>query len=79
MTDSIEQVENKTEITINEVVYTLEDMNEELRVLVAHVSDLDGKINGSRFGLQQLEFSRSSFMNALVAGLEAPVEEVAAE
>jgi hypothetical protein len=68
MEDSVEK--ETTTININNKDYILEDMTEELRVLIQHIGDLDTKIVSSRFALQQVEFSRSAFMDALVSGLE---------
>lgn len=69
MEDKITE-ENKTEITINDVPYALEDMTDKQKELVSHVVDLDTKISSHKFGLNQLEFSKVAFMDALVEELK---------
>ena len=59
----------QTPITINDVEYILEDMTEEQQAMVNHVADLDRKIRSSRFNLEQLQFGRDAFMNALTSNL----------
>ena len=42
--------------------------------MVNHISDLDRKINSSRFNLDQLIFGKDAFFNALNTSLEAEVQ-----
>ena len=57
-------------IVINDVEYKPEDLNEEQVMLVNHVADLDRKIQGSMFNLDQLQGGREFFMKKLEEALE---------
>tara|TARA_R110000796_G_scaffold53656_2_gene125946 strand:- start:297 stop:500 length:204 start_codon:yes stop_codon:yes gene_type:complete len=57
-------------ITINDKEYKESDFNAEQVVLINHVSDLDRKINSSKFNLEQLQFGRDAFMSKLTESLE---------
>ena len=58
--------ENKnTTITDDDKAYILEDMNETQHAHVNHITDLDRKINTSRFNLDQLIFGRQAFVDSL--------------
>ena len=52
-------------VVINDVEYKPEDFTEEQAMLVNHVADLDRKIAGSQFNLDQLTGGREFFMNKL--------------
>ena len=69
--------EKKTNtITINDVEYTEDQLNDTQKVMVNHVADLDRKIGSANFNIDQLSVGRSAFMNLITASLEAPAEEV---
>ena len=57
-------------VVINDVEYIPEDLNEEQVMLVNHVADLDRKIQGSMFNLDQLQGGRKFFMEKLEKALE---------
>jgi hypothetical protein len=57
-------------ITINGVDYTADQLNDEQKILINHVADLDVKINAADFGLTQLRVGREAFMNMLVESLK---------
>ena len=57
-------------ININDTEYKESDLTESQIVMVNHVSDLDRKISTSNFNLQQLQFGREAFMNALNESLQ---------
>ena len=61
-------------ITIDDVDYKFDDMTDEAKMLVNHVGDLDNKIGGARFNLDQLSGGRDYFMEKLnkTLGHEAP-------
>ena len=63
------QKEQQT-VVINDVEYKPEDLNEEQVMLVNHVADLDRKIQGSMFNLDQLQGGREFFMKKLEKALE---------
>ena len=66
--------EKERVITIDDVDYKFDDMTDEAKMLVNHVGDLDNKINGAKFNLDQLSGGRDFFMTKLngVLGHEAP-------
>ena len=63
------QKEQQT-VVINDVEYKPEDLNEEQVMLGNHVADLDRKIQGSMFNLDQLQGGREFFMKKLEKALE---------
>jgi hypothetical protein len=65
----------KTVITVNDKEYIYEDMTDEQKALINHVNDLDRKIGTSQFNLEQLQFGKAAFVNALSESLESKVEE----
>ena len=62
--------ENKnTTITVDDKEYILEDMNETQHAHINHITDLDRKINTSKFNLDQLIFGRQAFVDSLKTSL----------
>ena len=57
-------------VVINDKEYKLSDFNEEQLMLVNHVADLDRKIAGSQFNLDQLQGGRKCFMKKLEKALQ---------
>jgi hypothetical protein len=57
--------EKKTPIEIDGKEYFFEDLKDEQKALVNHIADLDRKIVNSKFNLEQLEFGKNAFVNAL--------------
>ena len=57
-------------VTINEKEYKESDFNPAQVTMINHVSDLDRKINSSKFNLEQLQFGRDAFMIQLTKSLE---------
>jgi hypothetical protein len=64
----------KTPITIDDKEYFFEDLTQEQQVIVNHISDLSRKIQSSEFNLQQLNFGKQAFVNALKEALEKDAE-----
>ena len=64
-------------ITINDKEYTEEQLSDEQKFLINHITDLDRKIGSTQFNLDQLQVGRKAFMSLLEASLET--EEVEAE
>ena len=64
----------KTPITVDDVEYHYEDMTQEQQTMVNHIADLDKKINGTRFNLDQLQVGKDAFVNMLKASLETEKE-----
>jgi len=68
--------EKKTNtITINDVDYTEDQLNDTQKVMVNHVADLDRKIGSANFNIDQLKMGRMAFMNALTVSLSTEPEE----
>lgn len=59
----------KTPITINDKQYMFEDLTQEQQVIVNHLADLDRKLGGMRFNLDQLQIGRNAFMSMLEASI----------
>ena len=57
--------EKKTPIEIEGKEYFFEDLTDEQKALVNHIADLDRKIVNSKFNLEQLEFGKNAFVDAL--------------
>lgn len=64
----------KTQITIDDVPYFLEDLTQDQQKLFQHCLDLDRKINSSQFQLDQLSVGKQAFFNFLKESLTKPVE-----
>jgi hypothetical protein len=64
----------KTQITIDEVAYQLEDLTPEQQVLFQHCIDLDRKINSTKFQLDQLSVGKQAFYNMLKESLVVKAE-----
>jgi len=64
----------KTPITIDDKEYFFEDLTQEQQTIVNHISDLSRKIQSSEFNLQQLNFGKQAFVNALKEALEKDAE-----
>lgn len=60
----------QTPITINDKEYMIEDLNEQQQAMINHIADLDRKIRSASFNLDQLNFGREAFVNALSSSLE---------
>jgi hypothetical protein len=66
----------KTQITIDEVNYYLEDLSQDQQKMFQHCLDLDRKLNSAQFQLDQLLVGKQAFINLLKESLEAKPEEV---
>jgi len=65
------QKENQVKtIFINDVEYNIDDLTENQMILVNHVADLDRKLAGANFNLDQLKGGREYFMSKLEHELE---------
>ena len=65
----------ETEITLFDKTYKESELNDEQKVMINHVADLDRKIGSSEFNLQQLRFGKQAFVDALKISLEKNEEE----
>ena len=66
--------DKKTQITVNDTEYFVEDMTDVQRTYLNHVNDLDRKIGNAQFNMDQLIIGKDAFVNLLAASLEAPEE-----
>ena len=64
----------KNVITVNEKEYNVDDMTDKQKVMLAHVQDLERKINTTRFNLNQLIVGREAFAVDLANDLEKDQE-----
>jgi len=72
--------EKKTNtITINGTDYTEDQLTDQQKVMINHISDLDRKIKSTQFNLDQLNVGKSAFVNLLTMSINAPAEVEAAE
>ena len=60
----------KTLVTIDDKEYMFEDMTDEQKMILNHIADLDKKINGTKFNLDQLTIGKDAFVNMLKTSLE---------
>ena len=65
----------KTPITVNDIEYNVEDMNDTQKAYLNHVNDLGRKMDNARFNLDQLAIGREKFVELLADALENPAEE----
>ena len=66
--------QKKTPVVIDDVTYYLEDMTAEQQTLVSHLTDLDRKINNTRFNLDQLNVGKQAFVGLLKNSLNTVAE-----
>ena len=59
-----------TPIIINNAEYVLEEMTSDQQLMINHVSDLNRKIESTKFNLDQLNVGRDAFLNMLTQQLE---------
>ncbi len=57
-------------LTLTERNTLLMKLSEDQKLMVQHLSDLNRKIDGATFNLQQLQFGRQAFIDALKASLD---------
>ena len=55
--------------------YLLDDLTDEQKVMVNHIADLENKINGTSFNLDQLNVGKEAFIKRLEASLNEESEE----
>ena len=66
--------QNKTEkepfLNIDGDEYPVDELDDNQKLMVQHLSDLNRKIDGATFNLQQLQFGRQAFVDALKASID---------
>lgn len=58
-------VEDKKTITIDEVEYTEDQLNDTAKMCINHIGSLEQKIGSSEFNLDQLKVGRNAFVEML--------------
>lgn len=66
-------------ISINGTDYTEDQLTDQQKMMVNHISDLDRKIGSTQFNLDQLQVGKKAFMDMLTKSLEDANTDVAAE
>jgi len=68
--------EKKTNvITINDKEYTEDQLTDQQKVMINHITDLERKIRSAQFNLDQLVVGRDAFLSALGRSVEESPEE----
>tara|TARA_R100001463_G_C3359159_1_gene202814 strand:+ start:102 stop:320 length:219 start_codon:yes stop_codon:yes gene_type:complete len=62
--------QKKPVVVLDDKEYEIENMADDQKVMLAHIQDLQRKIDGATFNLQQLQYGRQAFVNALKEALE---------
>ena len=65
-------------IMINDKEYSEDQLNDQQRVMIDHVKDLDRKIRSAQFSLDQMTVGREAFVKMLAGSLEETPEEMEA-
>lgn len=66
-------------ITIGDKEYTEDQLTDQQKVMINHITDLDRKIGSTQFNLDQLQVGKQAFMEMLTKTFEEPSQDVAAE
>ena len=64
--------EKEPTLVLDDKEYNLNDLQDDQKLMVAHINDLNRKIDSTRFNLQQMEIGRQSFVNSLKVSLDQP-------
>jgi hypothetical protein len=65
----------KTPIVLDDVEYFYEELTQSQQVMVNHIQDLDRKIGGASFSLDQLNVGKAAFIRMLKESLEPKTEQ----
>ena len=57
-------------IMINDKEYTEDQLNDQQKVIINHVQDLERKIRSAQFSLDQMTVGREAFVKMLTGSLE---------
>ena len=63
-------------IMINNKEYSEDQLNDQQRVMIDHVKDLDRKIRSAQFSLEQMTVGREAFVKMLAGSLEEDTAKV---
>ena len=56
---------NQPVLQLDDKEYNIEELADDQKVMVAHIADLNRKIESATFNLQQLQFGRQAFIESL--------------
>lgn len=62
--------DEKKTILVNDVEYSIDDLNDQQIAMVNHINDLDRKLSSARFNVDQLQVGRDAFVRLLASSLE---------
>ena len=71
MTKKENKKENAPVVVLDDKEYQIESMTDDQKLMVSHIGDLNRKIETTTFNLQQLQFGRQAFIDALKSGLQS--------
>ena len=57
--------ENAPMLNLDGKEYDIDSMDDDQKVMVSHIADLNRKIETASFNVQQLQFGRQAFIDAL--------------
>lgn len=63
-------------ILINDKEYSEDQLNDQQKVMIDHVKDLDRKIRSAQFSLDQMTVGREAFVKMLAGSLEQDTAKV---
>jgi|TARA_R110002020_G_scaffold348387_1_gene562022 hypothetical protein len=69
-----EQKKEPQKLTLFDKEYLMDDLTDEQKVMLNHISDLENKMNSMAFNLDQLAVGKESFINKLKDSLESKDE-----
>ena len=69
MTKNKKDTTSEPKVNLNGVDYSINDMTDDQKVLLAHANDLNRKVDSAKFNLQQMEIGRNAVVNALSEAL----------
>ncbi len=69
--------EDKKVITIDNVDYTEDQLNDTQKVIINHINSLSQKIGSAEFNLDQLKVGKDAFVKMLTESLKETEEEEA--
>ena len=66
--------EKEPTLVLDDKEYNINDLQDDQKLMVAHINDLNRKIDSTKFNLQQMEIGRAGFVNSLKASLDQESE-----
>jgi len=64
--------EKEPTLVLDDKEYNINDLQDDQKLMVAHINDLNRKVDSTRFNLQQMEIGRQGFVNSLKVSLDQP-------